>query len=175
MAIEAELIGGLPELSVIAGAVHVVAVKAGDPSAIHHRLHKIVALHAILVCGAAADIPLSHLLGVNVVADRVAAIAKRSGRTVHIVGRIKRSPPIATGRRYLILAPLLIYDLPLHGQWEIVIADFRKVTLFPNTAIDKCNPIFGELVDKHWSESHPASACCQISTLQTAPFAGRTS
>lgn len=52
MAIEAELIGGLPELSVIAGALHVVAVKAGDPSAIHHRLHKIVALHAILVCGA---------------------------------------------------------------------------------------------------------------------------
>lgn len=151
---------------------HVVHMRRIDDVATR-RMCDVVATGA--VAAFAADIPLSHLLGVNVVADRVAAIAKRSGRTVHIVGRIKRSPPIATGRRYLILAPLLIYDLPLHGQWEIVIANFREVTLFPNTAIDKCNPIFGELVDKHWSESHPASACCQISTLQTAPLAGRTS
>jgi len=52
MAVEANLIGWLPELRIIAGAVDVMARKAGYPVAIHDTLHKIIALHPVLVRGA---------------------------------------------------------------------------------------------------------------------------
>ena len=48
--IKTELISGLAELCVIRRAVNVVAVETRDAATIHHTLHKIVALHPVLVC-----------------------------------------------------------------------------------------------------------------------------
>src|SRR5579864_3453463 len=42
----------------------------------------------------ASNIPLGRLLGADVVADGVASIAGRARRPLHIVGRIKRLPPV---------------------------------------------------------------------------------
>jgi hypothetical protein len=55
MAIQANLIGRLPELCVIAGAVDVMARETGYPVAIHDALRKIIALHSILVRGAIGE------------------------------------------------------------------------------------------------------------------------
>ena len=52
MAIEADLAGGLPKLSVVGRAVHIMARRAPDSVPIHHALGEIVPLHSILVRGA---------------------------------------------------------------------------------------------------------------------------
>ena len=202
MTIQAKLVGWLAELCLISGAVRVVTIETGDAAPVHHALHKIVSLHAVLVrgpirevkkiCGRpesmifqlpvlselppyvvanrpiivlafnrvrerlslrmtldariagrdviharwtndigarrirdvlaarpvaalAAHIPFGDLLRMDVVADRMAAVAQRTSRAVHIVRRIECSPPIASGGRHLVLAPLLVYDFPLDG------------------------------------------------------------
>ncbi len=51
VAIQTDFIRGLFELCVVLGAVDVVAIEAGDASAVHNALHKVIALHAILVRG----------------------------------------------------------------------------------------------------------------------------
>ena len=42
----------------------------------------------------ATDIPFGHGLVLNVVVDRMAAVAERTGGPLHVVRRIKRSPPV---------------------------------------------------------------------------------
>ena len=105
----------------------------------------------VLTAGAvatlAADIPFSDLLGVNVVANRMTSIAKRACRPVEVVTRIERCPPVAPRRRHVVLAPFLVYDLPLHGQGKIIITDFREITLLPDASVNEGNLIFGKLVD----------------------------
>src|ERR1700722_14943540 len=98
------------------------------------------------VAAFAAHIPLSYLLGVNVIANRVAPVAERPRWTVHVVEWIEGSPPVPSGLRHLVLAPFLIDDFPLHRQREIVVADLREVSLFPDAPVDESNLIFGELV-----------------------------
>lgn len=109
------------------------------------------------VAAFAAHVPLGHLLRVNVIINRVTAITERSCWPVEVVTRIKLRPPVTTSRRHLILAPFLVHNFPLNGQREIVVADFCEVSLFPNTAINESNLIFGELVDvvcgKVWNDS----------------------
>lgn len=51
MTIQTNLVGGLPELRVISGAVSVVTIEACDSAPVHHALHEIVSLHPVLVCG----------------------------------------------------------------------------------------------------------------------------
>src|SRR5690348_895860 len=95
----------------------------------------------------AANVPLSDLLCVNVIADGMAAVAKRACGAVEVVTGIKRSPPIASGGRHLIFAPFFVYDFPLHRKREIVIADFCEVTLLPNASVDERHLVLGKLVD----------------------------
>jgi len=49
MTVQAELIGGLPELRVISGAMHVMTVETAYSAPIHDALNEIVALHAVLM------------------------------------------------------------------------------------------------------------------------------
>src|SRR5215469_12349678 len=105
-------------------------------------MHDVLAAWA--VAAFAAHIPLSHLLGVNVIGNRVAPVAERARWPLHVVGRIEGSPPVASARRYLVFTPFLVYDFPLDGQREIVIADFREVPLLPEAPVNESNLIFGE-------------------------------
>src|SRR5215472_14755846 len=52
MAIEAKLLGRFTELGIVPGSVRIVASKTRNAAAIHQALHKIVALHPVLVRGA---------------------------------------------------------------------------------------------------------------------------
>src|SRR4029077_7619411 len=47
--IQADLLHGLSELSVVRGPVHVVARRTGNTTPVHRALRKVVSLHAILV------------------------------------------------------------------------------------------------------------------------------
>ena len=87
------------------------------------------------VAAFAAHVPFRDLLGVDVVADRMAAIAGGAGGPLHVVGRIKRHPPIgAVGNE--IGAPDFVDDVPLRGLGIIIVADFREIALLPHAAID---------------------------------------
>lgn len=52
VAIKANLVRRLYELRVVLGPVDIVACEAGESAPVHHALHKIVSLHAVLVRGA---------------------------------------------------------------------------------------------------------------------------
>src|SRR5579872_6796999 len=90
----------------------------------------------------AANVPLGDLFCVNVITHRMAAVAKRPCGAVEVVTGIKRSPPIASCGRHLIFAPFLVYDFPLNGQREIVVADFCEVALLPDASVDESHLIF---------------------------------
>src|SRR6185437_9246398 len=55
MTIQADLARGLPQHRRVVGAVDIMATEAGHTARIHHALHEIVALHAILVGGAIGE------------------------------------------------------------------------------------------------------------------------
>ena len=61
VAIEADLLRGLSELSVVRGPMYVVARRTGDSTPVHHALRKVISLHAILVRGAVREIIESGL------------------------------------------------------------------------------------------------------------------
>src|ERR1700756_1095060 len=61
------------------------------------------------------DIPFRNLLGLNVVAHGVAAIAGWTCGPLPVVRRIKRGPPIPAFRGDHIRTPGVIADDPLHG------------------------------------------------------------
>ena len=56
MTVEAELVYGLSELSVVFCAVHVMAGSAGNTVLIHDALHKVVALHPVLMRGSVWEV-----------------------------------------------------------------------------------------------------------------------
>ena len=55
VALQAEHVGRLQQVGIVLRAVNVVATEAGDAVRVHHALHKIVALHAVLVRGAVGE------------------------------------------------------------------------------------------------------------------------
>src|ERR1700683_4360548 len=99
------------------------------------------------VAAFATDVPLGDLFGVDVVTDRVAAVAGRSGWTLHVVGWIERSPPVCSRVWYVIGSPCFIADVPLSGKWIVVISYFGKVALLPLAAIDKCDLVLSKPCD----------------------------
>ena len=56
MTVETNHCGRLPELGRVLCAVHVMTGRARDAPAIHDTLDEIVALHAVLVCGAVGKV-----------------------------------------------------------------------------------------------------------------------
>src|SRR5580658_10008651 len=89
------------------------------------------------VAAFAADVPLRDLFAVNVVVDGMAAITGWACRSLHVVRRIEGCPPIGARIRDVILEPLLVVDIPLHGQRIVVVAYLREVALLPDTAVDE--------------------------------------
>jgi hypothetical protein len=86
--IEAELANRLAQLRVIFRAVNVMTVETRDAATIHHALHEVVALYAVLVCGSvwvveeirwfaepvAFQLPIIRQLQSPVIANRPIAI-----------------------------------------------------------------------------------------------------
>lgn len=99
-----------------------------------------------------ADIPLCDLLGVDVVAHRMAAIASGPCRPLQVVGRVKRRPPVRP-RANEILTPFVIRDLPLSRQREVVISNFCKISLLPKTAVNERDLAQSEFGDSVRSET----------------------
>ncbi len=101
------------------------------------RIRNIVARRVIdvdapgTVAALAANVPLRDLFGLNVVINRVAAVASWPGRSLEIVGRIERFPPVGSLWNK-ILKPLLVAHVPLRGLRKIIVADFGEIALLPN-------------------------------------------
>src|SRR3984893_2091152 len=103
-------------------------------------------LAARTVAAFAADIPLGNLFCVDVVVDRVAAVAGGAGGALKIIRGVERGPPVRTVG-YEVGTPDVIGDVPLGGLWVIVVSDFGEVTLLPETAVNQSDVVFGELGD----------------------------
>src|SRR5580704_4189516 len=88
----------------------------------------------------AANVPLSDLLGEDVVVDGVTSIAGWTCGPLHIVRRIKGLPPVSP-LSHEIRPPDSMDHIPLCGFREVIVSSPREVTLFPEAAV---NP--GELV-----------------------------
>src|ERR1700722_6386283 len=99
------------------------------------------------VAAFAADVPFRDLLGVNIVANGMAAITGWACRSLHVVRRIEGCPPVGARIRDVILEPLLVVDVPLHGQRIVVVAYLREVALLPDTAVDESHLLLCELRD----------------------------
>ena len=56
MTVKAKFVHGLSELRIVFRTVHVVAGSAGDTAFIHDALHKVIALHPVLVCGSVREV-----------------------------------------------------------------------------------------------------------------------
>ena len=56
MTVHADLVRGLDELRVVSRSMHIMAIEACDVVPVHHALHEIVALHAVLVRRAVREI-----------------------------------------------------------------------------------------------------------------------
>src|SRR5258708_29510310 len=91
----------------------------------------------------ATYVPLRHLFGVDVVIDRVAAIACRTCGPLHIVRRIKWRPPVGS-IGHEIWPPNTVGDIPLGRFRKIVVSLFREVTLLPNAPVNQVDLIPGE-------------------------------
>src|SRR5215472_15365449 len=98
------------------------------------------------VAALAAHVPFHDLLRLNVVVHRVAAIARRPRGPLHVVGRIKRFPPIRPfGDKIGFPGPM--GDVPLRRLRIIVIPNSREVALLPNTSVYQCDLLPGKLGD----------------------------
>ena len=94
----------------------------------------------------AAYIPLRHLLGLDVVADGVTAVAGGTGGPLHIVRGIERRPPVGSiGDE--IWSPNAVGDIPLGWFGKIIIAALGEITLLPNAAVDQGDLVFRESGD----------------------------
>ena len=98
------------------------------------------------VAALATYIPFRDLLGLDVVTDGVAAVAGGTGGPLHIVGWVKRRPPVgAIGDK--IRPPNVVGDIPLSWFREIVIAALAEITLLPNTAVNQSDLVFCKFGD----------------------------
>src|SRR5260370_24338245 len=88
------------------------------------------------VAAFATYVPLRHLFGVDVVIDRVAAIACRTCGPLHIVRRIKWRPPVGS-IGHEIWPPNTVGDIPLGRFRKIVVSLFREVTLLPTAPVNQ--------------------------------------
>src|SRR5258707_12081866 len=129
-----------------------MALNAGvvGPDVVHSRGIQGVAARGMLhmlaswaVASFAAHIPLRHLFGVDVVIDRVAAIACRTCGPLHIVRRIKWRPPVGS-IGHEIWPPNTVGDIPLGRFRKIVVSLFREVTLLPNAPVNQGDLVLSE-------------------------------
>src|SRR5580692_184526 len=93
----------------------------------------------------AADVPLRYVFGLNIVLDRVAAVASWTGWALHVVGRIKRFPPIPSFRDK-VRPPGMVGYIPLRRLGKIIVADLCEVALLPHATIDQRNIFFCEFL-----------------------------
>src|SRR5947199_9432358 len=93
------------------------------------------------VTALASDVPFGHGVGGEVVVHGMAAVAEGAGRALHIVGGIVGHPPIGVVRDE-IGTPDLVRNVPLRPQRKIIVTDLRKVTLFPDAAVNESDVFF---------------------------------
>src|SRR5271169_570563 len=96
----------------------------GGPRGIGHMIA------ASAMTAFAADVPFRHGFRLDVIIYRMASVAEWAGRPLHVVGRIKRRPPIGVCRN-VIVEPTMMGDVPLCLERKIIFAPAGKVALFP--------------------------------------------
>src|SRR6185437_11612601 len=90
-----------------------------------------------------ADVPFRGRLRLDVVVDRMAAVAQGTGGTLHVIGWIESGPPIGAGSG-IIRTPHLMRHVPLRREDVVIVATLGEVALLPDAAVGECDLIFGE-------------------------------
>lgn len=106
------------------------------------RIHNVVSCRVRSVLASrsttlfAADIPLRHRFGFDVVIHRVAAIAGAASRTIEIARTITRNPPVSACFD-VIRKPLLLSNIPLGRQREVIVAPLGEISLLVATPVNE--------------------------------------
>jgi len=82
----------------------------------------------------AADVPLRHGFGLDVVVYRVASIARRAGGAIEIGRTIIRYPPVSACFD-VIREPHLLRDVPLRRERKIILAPLGEIPLLVATPV----------------------------------------
>src|SRR5580704_16009060 len=94
----------------------------------------------------ASNIPLDDFLRVNIVSNRVAAIARWSRWSLEVIRRIVGLPPVGAFRDK-IRPPHFSSHVPLCRLWVVVITNLREVTLLPDASIHQSDLLLAEFRD----------------------------
>src|SRR5579871_1172470 len=86
----------------------------------------------------AADIPLRHLLCLDVVSDGVAPIAEGPRRSSFVVRRVVFHPPVCVCGNQIRFPGFVDY-VPLRAEREVIVADFLEIALLPDAAVNERN------------------------------------
>ena len=82
-------------------------------------------------------------LGLDVVVHRVAAVAQRTRRPLHLIGRIVLDPPVGS-RLDVVAPPGLVPHVPLSGEDVVVVAPLGEVALLPLAAVGERDVLLAE-------------------------------
>src|SRR5580704_172922 len=94
----------------------------------------------------ASHVPFRHLLGSDVVVNRVASVASRASRSLPVIGRIKRFPPVSSlGNK--IGTPHAVGNVPLRGLGKVIISYLGEVALLPKAAVNQRDIILSKVGD----------------------------
>lgn len=104
-----------------------------------------------------ADVPFGHLLRPDVVVDGVTAVAKRTGRALHLVGRVVLHPPIGA-LLHIVPAPGPVPNVPLCQEDEVVGTDLGEVPLLPLAAVREGHLVFAKRHQGLGAEKSPKMA-----------------
>src|SRR6202030_4322921 len=92
---------------------YVVGLNRIQPCRVHdicaRRLSNVLASGTVALF--AADVPLCDRLGLDVVVDGMAAVTKRTGRTVRVIRWVELRPPVSSLLR-IVGAPYLVRHIP---------------------------------------------------------------
>ena len=94
-------------------------------------------LAARSVASLAADVPLGDRLRLDVVVDRVTAVAERSGRPLACCRPDRTAPTSRCSAATKYGAPDLVRHVPLRRQRKVVVADLREIALLPLRSVDE--------------------------------------
>src|SRR5690349_9785417 len=95
------------------------------------------------VASLTAHIPFGYCFHLDVVIHRMAAIAERARWALEVVWRIQGRPPVRS-ILYEVWPPDLVCNIPLGGQYEVIIANFFEIPLLPSASVHRSDVIPGE-------------------------------
>src|SRR5262245_30278432 len=95
----------------------------------------------------ASDIPLGRCFRGDVVVDRVTTVTEGASRTLLVVRRVVRHPPIRVGL-HEVCTPDTVGHVPLRPEGVVIVSNLGEIALLPFRSVDERDVV--ELERNQW-------------------------